>query len=232
MWQPLVQADTMSYYVRSATRSCVITRGCKANIFRITQWQKNASYARSPSLYCYLSGMLAVCNFSPAIAKLYWTLCLEHFEAKAIENGGGGSYYGAGGRLAGQTGRYYYNWQLAKVKKFDSNVMANFDPFHGNWRIQSLISTHNFFWAWLIFETIELDQIKHNLDKKNTIRFNQIQNLQFLISTAVLLPGLAAGSAISFPAVSLHFQNVLSYASSSTIHVQFIFVRHFLEWLI
>ena len=40
MWQPLVQADTMSYYVRSATRSCVITRGCKANIFRITQWQK------------------------------------------------------------------------------------------------------------------------------------------------------------------------------------------------
>ena len=88
------------------------------------------------------------------------------------------------------------------------------------------------FWAWLTFETIELDQIRLNLDKKNTIRFNQIQNLQFLVSTAVLLPGLAAGSAISFPAVSLHFQNVLSYASSSTIHIQFIFVRHFLEWLI
>ena len=135
MWQPLVQADTMSYYVRSATRSCVITRGCKANIFRITRWQKNASYARSPSLYCYLLGTLAACNFSLARAKLYWTLCLEHFEAKAIENGGGGSYYGAGGRLSGQTGRYYYNWQLAKMKKFDSNVMANFDPFHGNWRI-------------------------------------------------------------------------------------------------
>ena len=164
MWQPLVQADTMSYYVRSATRSCVITRGCKANIFRITRWQKNASYARSPFLYCYLSGTLAACNFSLARAKLYWTLCLEHFEAKAIENGGGGSYYGAGGRLSGQTGRYYYNWQLAKMKKFDSNVMANFDPFHGNWRIQLLISTHTLFWAWLTFETIELDQIRLNLD--------------------------------------------------------------------
>ena len=125
---------------------------------------KNASYARSPSLYCYLSGTLAVCNFSLARAKLYWTLCLEHFDAKAIENGGGGSYYGAGGRLSGQTGRYYYNWQLAKMKKFDSNVMANFDPFHGNWRIQLLISTHTLFWAWLTFETIELDQIRLNLD--------------------------------------------------------------------
>ena len=30
-----------------------------------------ASYARSPSLYYYLSGSLAVCNFSLAIAKLY-----------------------------------------------------------------------------------------------------------------------------------------------------------------
>ena len=226
MWHPLVQADTMSYYVRSATRSCVITRGCKANVFRITQWKKDASYARSPSLYCYLSGTLAVCNFSLAIAKLYWTLCLEHFEAKAIQNGGGGSYYGAGGRLSGQTGRYYYNWQ------FYSNAMSIFDPFHGNWRIQLLTSTQTLFWAWLTFETIELDQIRLNLDKKNTIRFDQIQNLQFLISTAVLLPGLAAGSAISFPAVSLHFQNVLSCASSSTIHIQFIFVRHFLEWLI
>ena len=91
-----------------------------------------------------------------------------------------------------------------------------------------LTSTQTLFWAWLTFETIELDQIRLNLDKKNTIRFDQIQNLQFLISTAVLLPGLAAGSAISFPAVSLHFQNVLSYASSSTIHIQFIFVLFFL----
>ena len=121
-----------------------------------------ASYARSPSLYYYLSGSLAVCNFSLAIAKLYWTLCLEHFEAKAIQNGGGGSYYGAGGRLSGQTGRYYNNWLLTKMKKFDSNVMANFDPFHGNWRIQSLISTQTLFWAWLTFETIELDQIRLN----------------------------------------------------------------------